>query len=65
VFTGRIDGAVDPFDFHGGIEGFSESVVETHSTGPDGLPDAEEVRRGRERGAGILCTAIAIKPNSV
>ena len=31
VFTGRVDGAVDPFDFHGGIEGFGESVVETLS----------------------------------
>jgi hypothetical protein len=30
VFTGRVDGAVDPFNFHGGIEGFGESVVETH-----------------------------------
>jgi hypothetical protein len=26
VFTGRIDGAVDPFDFYGGIEGFCEGV---------------------------------------
>ena len=30
VFTGRVYGAVDPFNFHGGIEGFGESVVETH-----------------------------------
>lgn len=54
VFTGRVDGAVDPFDFHGSIEGFGEGVVETHSSGSDRLPDAEEVRRGRERHAGIL-----------
>ena len=26
VFTSRVDGAVDPFDFHGGIERFGESV---------------------------------------
>jgi hypothetical protein len=26
VFTGGVDGTVDPFDFHGGIEGFGESV---------------------------------------
>ena len=26
VFTGRIDGAVDSFDFDCGIEGFGESV---------------------------------------
>ncbi|MDQ3763265.1 MAG: hypothetical protein M3460_17030 [Actinomycetota bacterium] len=43
VFTGRVDGAVDPIDFHGGIEGFGESVVETHSSGPDRLLDAQEV----------------------
>ncbi len=58
VFTGRVDSAVDPFDFYGGIEGFGEGVVEAYSGGPDRLPDAEEVRRGREGRAGILCTAI-------
>jgi hypothetical protein len=26
VFTGRVDGAVDPFDFHGSVEGFGEGV---------------------------------------
>jgi len=31
MFTGRIDGAVDPFNFHGGIEGFGKCVVETLS----------------------------------
>jgi hypothetical protein len=54
VFAGRVDGTVDPFDFHGGIERFCESVVETRTGGPDRLPDAEEARRGRERRAGIL-----------
>ena len=54
VFTGRIDGAVDSFDFDCGIEGFGESVVETHPGGPDRLSNAEEVRCGRERRAGIL-----------
>ena len=61
VFTGRVDGAVDPFDFYGGIEGFGEGVVEAYSGGPDRLPDAEEVRRGREGRAGILCTAIGVE----
>jgi len=26
VFTGRVDGAVGPFDFHGSVEGFGECV---------------------------------------
>jgi hypothetical protein len=26
VFAGGVDGAVDSFDFHRGVEGFSESV---------------------------------------
>jgi hypothetical protein len=34
VFASRVDGTVDPFDFHGGIERFCESVVETHTGGP-------------------------------
>jgi hypothetical protein len=54
MFTGRIDGAVDPFNFHSGIEGFGKGVVEAHSTGPDRLSDTEEVRRGRKRYASIL-----------
>jgi hypothetical protein len=61
VFPGRVDGAVDPFDFHGGIERFGESVVETHASGPDRLLDAQEVHRGRERRASILCTAIGVE----
>jgi hypothetical protein len=35
VFTGRVDGAVDSFDFYCGVEGFGEGVVETYSGGPD------------------------------
>jgi hypothetical protein len=31
VFPGRIDGAVNPLDFHGGVEGLGEGVVETLS----------------------------------
>ena len=54
VFTGWVDGAVDPFDFHGGVEGFGEGVVETYSGGPDRSPDVEEVGYGREGVAGIL-----------
>jgi hypothetical protein len=65
VFPGGVDGAVDPFDFHGGVKGFGEGVVETHSGGPDRSPDVEEAGRGRERRAGILGSAVGIKPNSV
>jgi hypothetical protein len=31
VFTSWVDGAVDPLDFHGGVEGFGEGVVKTLS----------------------------------
>ena len=35
--------------------------LETHPGGPDRLSNAEEVRCGRERRAGILCTAIGVE----
>jgi hypothetical protein len=65
VFAGGVDGAVDSFNFHGGVEGFSESVVETHAGGPDRPSDVEQVRRGSKGSAGILGAAIAVKQNSV
>ncbi len=34
VFTGRVDSVVYPFDFHGSVEGFGESVVETYPVAP-------------------------------
>jgi hypothetical protein len=35
VLAGGVDGPVDSFDFDGGVEGFSESIVETHPGGAD------------------------------
>jgi hypothetical protein len=61
VFAGGVDGAVDPFDFHGGVEGFGESVVETHSGGPDRPSNVEEVGGGREGRTGILSAAIRVE----
>jgi hypothetical protein len=48
VFAGGVNGAVDPFDFHRGVERLGESVVETHPGGPDRPPNAKEVGGGRE-----------------
>jgi hypothetical protein len=65
VFAGGVDGAVDSFDFDGGVERLRESVVKAHSGSPDRPSNVEEVSGGREGRAGVLCAAIAIKPNSV
>jgi len=65
VFAGGVDGAVDSFDFDGGVERLGESVVEAHSGGADRPSNVEEVGGGREGRVGVLCAAIAAKPNSV
>jgi hypothetical protein len=65
VFAGGVDGSVDSFDFHGGVEGFGEGVVVAYSGGADGSSDVEVVGCGREGRAGILGAAVGVKPNSV
>jgi len=65
VFSGRVAGAVDSLDLHGGVERFGEGVIETHSGGTDRLLDVEQAGHDRERFAGVLCSAIGAKPNSV
>jgi hypothetical protein len=47
--------------FYGGIEGFGESVVETHSTGPRPIAGCRGGSPGREGRASILCTAIGVE----
>jgi hypothetical protein len=61
VFAGGVDGPVDSFDFHSSVERFGKGVVETHSGSPDGSSDVEQVGRGCERLAGILCSAVGVK----
>jgi hypothetical protein len=65
VLPGRINSAVNPLDFHGGVERLGKGVVETHSSGPDRSPDAEKLSRRREGCAGILSSAVGVKPISV
>ena len=65
VFAGGVDGAVDAFDFHGGVEGFRWGVVEAHSGGADRSSDVQVLGRGRAGRAGIVGTAVRVKPNPV
>lgn len=65
VFAGRVDGTVDPFDFHGSIERFGQGVIETYSSGPDRTSDTEEVSRSREGFAGILASAVGVEYRTI
>jgi hypothetical protein len=65
VLPGRVDGPVDPFDFHGRIERFALGIVPADAGPPDGTTDAAGGGVVGELLRQVLRSAVGIKPNSV
>jgi hypothetical protein len=50
----RVHGTVNPLDFHGGIERFRESIIETGTGAPDRLADTQSFQKGAELSGRVI-----------